>query len=348
MALTPELQQKINELAAITAATDIAEIRRLLAALTDEINKSKVDDVLQHFLTETSQLVRAIIWVKVSGADDATLNKPIKLLQDSLKLDAKLESAKLKTPFKPEDRLMTFTVATDRGKELNGSITRTQVPKCVGDSLSASKNTINEQWQEKGLTMKAVRFESDATAYQYSIEFDKATYVEKHDKTNKTSAVEIKLSVPMENPYDKMAEVTVLAKIALLKLLYDDYTPDAFANLLSGMKVVNSPRDTSQGRQLEKDKLYCAALDRAYDAYGFSVGVALDKKVAPVTAAPASGPAVRDPAIVGSAGASGTETFSSVIESMPPCVKTGSMCSFDATISHRDALSFDATISTVP
>jgi hypothetical protein len=63
--------------------------------------------------------------------------------------------------------------------------------------------------------------------------------------------------------YDRLADVQVLAKVALLRTLYSEYPAAEFKALLTTLVITITPSSTT-GRQGAIDQAYCAALEAAY------------------------------------------------------------------------------------
>lgn len=117
----------------------------------------------------------------------------------------------------------------------------------------------------------------DAQGYQchvYDAKLAKGdtTYQRSTDATTKETKVEVKLpsdyiGVVRREQYRQMAELTVLAELALLRTVHVEKTDAAFSEVLKDSPVNLKPTNPHS----RNDRAYCEALQAAYKKYGFNV-----------------------------------------------------------------------------
>lgn len=263
--LTPE------QITAIVVALKF-EKNTTLDALKAAIKKQPDDLVnaiaLQNLLITISQIQRRLAW----AADASLLNQ---LIQPLINLSDWLTDNN--ADLIEDDRLGFFAnqAALTPKTVLSNIITTVKnLP------VSATPHSIQAQWQQNGLALQpsTIRFEKKAAGHELTIFFREGSY---RDVTTRdtagvnTSKTNIHLTTPVKLAviYDTWAQIEVLAKMALLKALYSDYSDNAFAVMIGALKVTNKAVTSINPYQQEKNEAYKEALDRAYKNYGFGVPV---------------------------------------------------------------------------
>lgn len=185
------------------------------------------------------------------------------------------------------DRQKTFLdLVTNRDVVLKHTIEHSKV--LVFSGSVPTPKVIKDALQDKAGEFDKLSLTKQTNGYDFDVRLnDGCQYKEKLRDKESTVTITLpanKHTVLTPSYYERLAELEVLAKLALLRTLYADQSDEEFKKI-PGSYTVDVKPTYDKGPLAVNDKLYCEALLAAYKKYGFGSGVAATIAAAPVVPA---------------------------------------------------------------
>lgn len=248
-----------------TAVREAAQAVKEAVEADIELQKKNYHDVLR----QLDQLLVQYYCFQKNKGEIITFLDSMERELDSLKISPDIVSGVAK-PWSTQERFQKFT-------GIHQDDAHHTLARVVNAWVLNSGQIIYKELQAEGIgTLTSISFENTNHDYHLKIKdplYKGFTTYHRHsdDATNKTT-VTIQLpkdQVSSLSPkrYQKIAELTVLAELALLRSLHSEKTETKFTELIEKSAVTLKPTDDKNPNHLA----YCKALQAAYTKYGFQV-----------------------------------------------------------------------------